>query len=145
MTKLFTIGFTKKTAEVFFTRLKSANVKRILDIRLNNSSQLSGFAKQNDLKFFLKEIGKIDYVHLPKLCPTDDILDAYKKGRMSWSEYEERFTSLLKQRQVEKILSVELLDHSCLLCSEDKADHCHRRLVGEYLSHTLGDLEIVHL
>ncbi len=145
MTMLFTIGFTKKTAEEFFARLKSAHIKRILDIRLNNSSQLSGFAKRNDLEFFLKEIGRIDYVYLPKFCPTNDMLDAYKKRKMSWKEYEERFTALLNQRQVEKNLSIELLDHACLLCSEDKPDRCHRRLVGEYLSQRLSNLEIVHL
>lgn len=145
MTRLFTIGFTKKTAEEFFSRLKSAHITRILDIRLNNSSQLSGFAKRNDLEFFLKEIGRIDYIYLPELCPTIDILDAYKKRKIGWKEYEEKFTALLKRRRVEKSLSTELLDHGCLLCSEDKPEHCHRRLVGEYLSQMLGNMEIVHL
>jgi uncharacterized protein (DUF488 family) len=145
MTELFTIGFTRKTAEEFFTRLKSAHIRRILDIRLNNSSQLAGFAKRNDLQFFLREIRGIEYVYLPEFCPTEDMLDAYKNHRMSWKEYEDKFTGLLKQRKPEKNLDVQLLDHGCLLCSEDKPDHCHRRLVAEYLSEVLGDLKVVHL
>lgn len=143
--KLFTIGFTKKTAEEFFTKLKQARVRCVLDIRLNNSSQLSGFAKQKDLEYFLKELAGIHYFHMPQLCPTNEILDAYKKRKITWQEYEDRFVDLLTQRRVEDEVRMELLDHGCLLCSEDKPDHCHRRLVGQYLSQKLGGLEIVHL
>lgn len=145
MAKLFTIGFTKKTAEEFFSKLIKARVKSIIDIRLNNTSQLSGFAKRNDLEYFLKEIADIRYIHLPQLCPTNDILEAYKKRKITWDEYEEKVIHLLDQRHVEKTVNLDLLDHGCLLCSEEKADHCHRRLVGQYLSRTLHNLEIVHL
>jgi uncharacterized protein (DUF488 family) len=145
VSKLFTIGFTKKTAKEFFHRLQKAQVRRILDIRLNNSSQLSGFAKQQDLVYFLKEIGNIDYIHLPQLCPTDQILEAYKKHMINWHEYEDKFKILMKERRVENSLDMELLDYGCLLCSEDKPDHCHRRLVGEYLYSRMGGIEIVHL
>ncbi len=145
MTKLFTIGFTKKTAEEFFSKLKQARIRCLIDIRLNNSSQLAGFTKKPDLEYFLMEIGKMRYVHLPQLCPTNEIMDAHKKRQLTWQEFEERFFALLKQRHVEKTISRESLDYGCLLCSEDKPDHCHRRLVGEYLSSTLGGIEISHL
>lgn len=145
MAKLFTIGFTKKTAEQFFSRLKQARVRSLLDIRLNNTSQLAGFAKRPDLEYFLREIGKIDYVHLPQLCPTNEILEGYKNRRLTWQQYEERFLALLKQRHVEDTIGGDLLDYGCLLCSEDKPDRCHRSLVGQYLSSRLGNLEIVHL
>jgi uncharacterized protein (DUF488 family) len=115
MAKLFTIGFTQKTAEDFFSRLKQAKVRRILDIRLNNSSQLSGFAKRTDLEYFLREIGGIEYLHLPYLCPTAEILDAYRKHKITWQEWETKITGLLAQRHVEKELTMELLDHGCLL------------------------------
>jgi uncharacterized protein (DUF488 family) len=143
--KLFTIGFTKKTAEEFFLKLRKSQVKCVLDVRLNNTSQLSGFAKQKDLEYFLKEIAGIGYVHLPQLCPTGEILEAYKKHKLSWQEYEEQFLSLLKQRHVENTLSIELIDYGCLLCSEEKPDHCHRRLVGQYLARMLNNLKIEHL
>ncbi len=145
MDRLFTIGFTKKTAEEFFTKLKQAQIRCLLDVRLNNSSQLAGFTKRLDLEYFLMEIGKIGYVHLPQLCPTNEILDAYKKRQLTWPEYENRFIDLLKQRRVENTISRESLAHGCLLCSEDKADHCHRKLVGQYLSSRLGNIEVVHL
>jgi uncharacterized protein (DUF488 family) len=145
MVKLFTIGFTKKSAEEFFSKLGNARIKRILDIRLNNSSQLAGFTKRPDFEFFLKEIGGIHYIHLPYLCPTNEIMEAYKTRRITWQEYEKTFTGLLAQRKIEEKVDAELLDYGCLLCSEDKPDHCHRRLVGQYLSQKLGSLEVVHL
>jgi len=142
---LFTIGFTKKTAEQFFSKLKQAQIRCLLDVRLNNTSQLAGFAKKPDLEYFLMEIGRIRYLHLPQLCPTDQILDGYKNRRLTWQEYEREFVALLKQRHVEDTISREELDHGCLLCSEDKPDHCHRRLVAQYLSSAMGDIETIHL
>ena len=142
---LFTIGFTKKTAEEFFTLLSKAGVKRIIDTRLNNVSQLAGFAKRKDLAYFLKEIGDIDYVHLLDLAPTKDILDNYKKKKGDWETYEKSFLDLMKQRTIEKQVSLELLDNSCLLCSEAKPHNCHRRLVAEYLKNKLGNINISHL
>lgn len=143
--KLFTIGFTQKTAETFFTTLSNAGVRQIIDIRLNNVSQLAGFAKRDDLSWFLKTIGKIGYRHLPELAPTQDIMDDFKKRKGSWSDYEQKFKALLKGRAPETTLDKNLFDHTCLLCSEDKPDHCHRRLVAEYLADRWKGTEIVHL
>jgi len=143
--KLFTIGFTKKTAETFFTRLSEAGVRRLVDIRLNNSSQLAGFAKKNDLEYFVRELCAADYVHLPELAPTQEILDAYKKRKGDWSAFEEQFLALIESRRIEATAPRELLDGGCLLCSEEKPDNCHRRLVAEYLAERWGDVEIVHI
>jgi len=143
--KLFTIGFTQKSAEVFFGRLSRAGVKRVIDIRLNNVSQLAGFAKRDDLRYFLKAICGIDYIHLPELAPTQEILDHFKKKKGDWLAYEKEFRPLLSQRKPEETLSRDLFDSGCLLCSEDRPDHCHRRLVAEHLAKKWGNLEIVHL
>ena len=143
--KLYTIGFTKTTAELFFSRLKKAGVKKIIDVRLNNVSQLSGFAKKKDLQYFLKEICGIDYEHKPELAPTQDILDDYKKHRGDWSKYESRFLRLMQQRRIEESIPPSLVEEGCLLCSEDKPHNCHRRLVGEYLKEKWGDVEVKHL
>jgi len=142
--KIFTIGFTKTTAERFFTRLKKAGAKKIVDVRLNNVSQLSGFAKRDDLRYFANEICGIEYVHIPKLAPTSDILDKFKKNGGDWPEYERKFLKLMQERRIENI-DREILDGGCLLCSEDKPQHCHRRLIAEYLKQHWDDVEIVHL
>ena len=143
--KLFTIGFTKKNAEDFFTRLQRAGVRRIVDIRLNNTSQLAGFAKADDLKYFLKAIANIDYAYVPELCPTQDILDAFKKNKGAWRDYERSFNHLIEGRRISEMVPRELLDRGCLLCSEDTPEHCHRRLVAEYLRDRWDDVEIIHL
>jgi len=142
---LFTIGFTKKSAEQFFLTLKSAGVKRMIDIRLNNVSQLAGFAKRDDLCYFLKEICGIEYIHIPDLAPTKEILDEYRKNKGDWAVYEQQFQELLKIREVEKKLSTEMMDGACLLCSEEKPEFCHRRLVAEYLKEKWNHVEIRHL
>lgn len=144
-TTLFTIGFTKKTAEEFFAILSNAGVKRVLDIRLNNSSQLAGFAKKNNLRYFLKAICGIEYVEKPEFAPTKQILEEFKKNRGDWTVYEKDFVELIANRRIEKNISREAVDYACLLCSEDKPEHCHRRLVAEYLEAKLGDLKICHL
>jgi len=143
--KLFTIGFTKKSAETFFSRLKDAGVKRLVDVRLNNISQLAGFAKKDDLRYFTKVICGIDYVHLPMLAPTQDMLDAYKKQRGDWNVYEHQFLNLMRSRHIEDCSSRDLLDGGCLLCSEEKPHHCHRRLVAEYLKEKWGNVDILHI
>jgi len=143
--KIFTIGFTKKSAETFFTELKAAGVKRLVDVRLNNVSQLAGFTKKDDLRYFTKEICGIEYVHVPILAPTADILDAFKKRKGDWQVYVETFLDLMRSRRIEETVPPEMLDGGCLLCSEDKPDHCHRRLVAEYLKEKWGDVEIEHL
>ncbi|MCE2432802.1 MAG: DUF488 domain-containing protein [Candidatus Latescibacteria bacterium] len=143
--KIFTIGFTKKSAEQFFDSLQTAGVKRVVDVRLNNVSQLSGFAKKNDLEYFLKQICGMEYTHLPSLAPTKDILDAYKKQRGSWETYEHDFMDLMAARKIENEIEQGVLEDACLLCSEDKPHYCHRRLVAEYLREYWGNIEIEHL
>jgi uncharacterized protein (DUF488 family) len=142
--KIFTIGFTKKSAEQFFNRLKQPGLVRVVDTRLNNTSQLAGFTKKRDLEFFLHEICKLGYVHLPELAPTQEILDAYKASG-EWSSYERQFLSLMAERRIEDQVDKSILDGGCLLCSEATPEHCHRRLVAEYLRRKWGDVEIVHL
>jgi uncharacterized protein (DUF488 family) len=143
--KVYTIGFTKTSAESFFTRLQKAGVKRVLDVRLNNVSQLAGFAKKNDLRYFLKAICGIEYAHRPELAPTQEMLDAYKKEGGQWADYEKRFLELMASRRIEQTVPRDAVDGACLLCSEDRQHHCHRRLVAEYLKDKWGDLEIAHL
>jgi len=143
--KIFTIGFTKKSAETFFGRLKDAGVKRLVDVRLNNSSQLAGFTKKDDLRYFTKTICGIDYVHLPELAPTQTMMDAVKKRKGDWEKYERDFVDLIRARHIEQTASRDTLDGACLLCSEETVEHCHRRLVAEYLKEKWGDVEIEHL
>ena len=143
--QIFTIGFTKKSAEAFFTRLEQAGVKRIVDVRLNNVSQLAGFAKKDDLAYFVKEICGMEYVHLPELAPTQDILDEYKKNRGDWAVYERKFLELMRQREIEKTVPKNLIEDGCLLCSEDTPHHCHRRLVAEYLKTHWREVKVSHL
>ncbi len=143
---LYTIGFTKKKAEYFFEKLRKSGVKRVLDVRLNNVSQLAGFAKKDDLVYFLKNLGGMGYLHLAELAPTQEMLDAYKKHKGDWSAYEEQFLELMAQRHIEERLDKETLDGGCLLCSEDKPHHCHRRLVAEYLQKKWGnEVRVTHL
>jgi uncharacterized protein (DUF488 family) len=143
--RVFTIGFTKKSARTFFTKLRESGAQRVVDVRLNNVSQLAGFAKKDDLQFFLRELCQMGYVHLPILAPTQEMLDAYKKDRGEWSAYEQGFLALMKFRQIESSVQRAQIAEACLLCSEERPDHCHRRLVTEYLRETWGDVEIVHL
>jgi len=143
--KLFTIGFTKKSAERFFDLLQKAGVRKVVDTRLQRTSQLSGFAKEQDLPYLLHELCGAEYEKEALLAPTGEILNAYKTKQIDWNAYESRFTQLLKEREIEKRLSPDKLDHACLLCSEDKPHHCHRRLVAEYLKDKWGNLEIEHL
>lgn len=143
--KLFTIGFTKKTARDFFEILHKSGAKRVVDVRLNNVSQLAGFAKKKDLIYFLEKICGLEYVHAPELAPTQEILDAYKKNKGEWRSYEKEFLSLMKERKIEDMLPKEMISDGCLLCSEHEPHHCHRRLVAEYLKQHWDDIEIVHL
>lgn len=141
---IFTIGFTQKSAQDFFTRLTQPGLKRVVDVRLNNVSQLAGFAKKSDLEYFLRSISKLDYVHLAELAPTQELLDSYKKKNGDWEHYAESFLALLRERRVESDVSKDILDGGCLLCSEDTPEHCHRRLVAEYFQQIHGG-EIIHL
>lgn len=144
--KTYTIGFTQKNAQNFFTLIKRNNVARIVDVRLNNVSQLAGFAKRDDLKYFLSELCDADYIYAKELAPTKDILDAYKNKVITWDAYEDKFLSLMSQRNIEHAIDQSILDSGCLLCSEHKPHHCHRRLVVEYLNqHWDTNIEVVHL
>lgn len=142
---LFTIGFTKKTARRFFETLRTSGAKCVVDVRLNNVSQLAGFAKKEDLAYFLKEICAMEYVHLPELAPTHEMLDEYKKQRGDWTVYEAKFLALMKQRRIEETIPRDLIADGCLLCSEEKPHFCHRRLVAEYLNDHWTDVQIEHL
>ncbi|MCD8488363.1 MAG: DUF488 domain-containing protein [Desertifilum sp.] len=143
--QIFTIGFTQKSAKQFFETLSNAGVKRVIDTRLNNVSQLAGFAKKNDLAYFLEKIGGISYSHVLDLAPTQTILDEYKKQKGDWETYEKKFLQLMAERQIEDTLTPEQLDGGCLLCSEAKPHFCHRRLVAEYLHQKWGNLKVYHL
>ena len=143
--RVYTIGFTKKSASEFFELLRESGAKRLVDVRLNNVSQLAGFAKKNDLEYFLRKICKMNYVHLPDLAPTKELLDAYRSGHRDWQTYEREFIALMDDRRVAKKAIKRTIANACLLCSEDKPEHCHRRLVAEYLHRHWGNVEIVHL
>lgn len=143
--RVFTIGFTKKSARSFFELLRKSGARRVVDVRLNNVSQLAGFAKKDDLAYFVKEICRMDYVHVPELAPTQEMLDDYKKQRGDWGTYEARFLSLMKLRRIEETVPREVIADGCLLCSEDQPHHCHRRLVADYLKQRWGDVQIMHL
>lgn len=147
--KIYTIGFTKKSAARFFEEvLEPSGAKRVIDVRIHNSSQLAGFAKAGktggDLAFFLRRICAMDYVYIPELAPTAALLDDYRKHGQSWSAYEQRYVSLLDSRRAAS-LDPALLADGVLLCSEAEPDHCHRRLAAEYFQHRWGGVEIIHL
>ena len=143
--KVFTIGFTKKPASEFFELLRGSGAKRIVDVRLNNVSQLAGFAKRDDLAYFLEKICRMKYVHMPELAPTKELLDAFRKQQCDWDTYEREFIALLNDRNIGKKRIKRTIANSCLLCSEHEPDHCHRRLVAEYFNGQWGDVEIEHL
>lgn len=143
--KIYTIGFTRKSASQFFDALCDAQVKRVVDVRLNNVSQLAGFTKKQDLEYFLRKIGSIHYTHALDLAPTQEMLAAYKKNGSGWREYEALFLNLIEKRRVEIGWANELRDGDCFLCSEEKPINCHRRLVVEYFATHFTELEIQHL
>jgi len=144
--EVYTAGFTQHTAEQFFEALRRAGIRRLIDVRLNNVSQLAGFSKRDDLAYFLRVICDADYRQEPLLAPTQELLDDYRKRALGWEAYTRRFLALMDQRRVAERLDRRLFDvPAVLLCSEATAEHCHRRLVAEYLAERWGGLEIVHL
>lgn len=143
--KLFTIGFTKKNASQFFELLIQNQVKTIFDVRLNNKSQLAGFTKGSDLPYFLEKLGDIKYIHWTQVAPESELLKEWQKKEISWSQYEERYTEMLKKRGISDKYTPKQLDHGCLLCSEPTVEHCHRRLLAEYIKEKNPDIEIIHL
>jgi len=144
--EIYTIGFAKKSAEEFFGALKRNGIKRLIDIRLNNTSQLAGFTKKDDLRYFLKKLCDAEYIHEPLLAPTNGILNSYKKKKITWEDYEKQFLELMAKRKIEEKVDRNLFDApAVLLCSEAKADCCHRRLVLDYLKTKWENIKVLHL
>ncbi len=142
--KIYTIGFTKKSAEEFFKLLLNKEIDKIIDVRRRNNSQLAGFAKSEDLEYFLREIGNLGYEYEPKFAPSKELLNAWRDDEVSWEEYEETYLDSLKEN-IDQI-DLTYFDNSCLLCSENVPDKCHRRLLAEYLKEQAEeDIEIEHL
>ncbi|WP_297273549.1 DUF488 domain-containing protein [uncultured Bacteroides sp.] len=146
MVTLYTIGFTKKNAEQFFELLKKNHISRLVDVRINNSSQLAGFAKGVDLKYFVKHICNAEYVHIIDFAPTKDLLSKWRKEEVNWEQYTKVYLGLLKERGIIKKYGVKCFDNSCFLCSEETPEMCHRRLLVEYMKeNSTEDVNIVHL
>ena len=144
--EIYSIGFTQTSAERFFERLKEVGIRRLVDVRLNNSSQLAAFAKRDDLEYFLRSICGIEYLHEPLLTPTAEMLDRFKKQKGAWDEYERSFLALMSERRIQDNLERESFQQpTVLLCSEATAGNCHRRLVLEYLANHWSDISITHL
>jgi uncharacterized protein (DUF488 family) len=144
--EVYTIGFAKKPAAEFFGSLRYHGIERLVDVRVNNTSQLAGFTKRDDLAFFLRELVGADYIHEPLLAPTKELLKDYRNGKVKWDAYEEAFLRLLGARQVEDRLEPRsFTKRTVLLCSEATPERCHRRLVCEYLDRTWGEVTAIHL
>lgn len=144
--EIYTIGFTQKSAEQFFGILRANGIQRLLDVRVNNSSQLAGFTKKADLEYFLRELCGAEYVHEPLLAPTQELLKDYRAKQFDWGGYERIFGALIRERKIEELLAPAFFaTPTVLLCSEATAEECHRRLVAEYLRDSWGDVEIIHL
>jgi uncharacterized protein (DUF488 family) len=144
--EIHTIGFTKKSAAEFFETLRRAGIGRLIDVRLDNTSQLAGFAKRDDLQYFLRQICGADYVHEPLLAPTAEILDAYKNKTIDWDAYARQYRELLIAREVENGVERRLFEvPAVFLCSEPTPEHCHRRLAAEYLAERWPAVNVVHL
>ena len=145
MIKLFTIGFTEKSAEQFFDLLINAGVKKIIDTRIHNVSQLAGYAKGRDLKYFAREIGNMEYEHRVDYAPTKELLHQYRHKEITWPEYEAKYIRLLKERNIIKNTDFKSLQGACLLCSEHMPEQCHRRILAEYLRNHNRKIKIIHL
>ena len=143
---IFTMGFTKKNAEVFFNNIKKNKIEILVDVRLNNQSQLAGFTKGKDLAYFLREICHCDYKHDIIYAPTKEILQAYKKEKITWKEYEVQYNDLIERRRVANQFKKDYEKYSrvLLLCSEPTPECCHRRLLAEYLKGEIGG-NIIHI
>jgi len=143
--RIYTIGFTQKSAEEFFRRIRMHRIKRIVDIRIHPDGQLSGFARKDDLPFFLNELADgCGYLYMPNLAPTKEILKSYRENN-DWDIYVKRFEALMDQRNIPAALQPNDFDEACFLCSEDKPDQCHRRLVAERLAKNWNNVEIIHI
>ena len=146
MITLYTIGFTKKSAEQFFELLKNSKVRQLVDVRISNTSQLAGFAKGKDLEYFVRQICGIPYKHIEDFAPTKQLLDKWHKQEVTWAEYEQVYTKMLKEQDILRKYGVKQFDGSCFLCSEETPEQCHRRLLSEYMQkHSTEEVKIVHL
>ena len=144
---VYTMGFAQKNAEHFFELLKKNNVEMLVDIRLNNKSQLAGFTKGQDLKYFLKAICNCEYRHCTEFAPTKEILDAYKKGDIDWAQYVAQFLPLMETRHAARLFETMFgkYERVCLLCSEPTPEQCHRRLLAEIIQKSAPETTVVHL
>lgn len=142
--KIFTIGYTKKSAQTFFELVNENQINLLIDIRLYNSTQLAGFSKSRDLKYFLKTICSCDYIAMPEFAPSTALFNNYKKGYINWIEYEKWYNELLLTRNLD-IFNAFRNKRICLLCAEDTPEHCHRRLLAEKLADTFENVEVKHL
>jgi len=145
MIKLFTIGFTEKSAEQFFDLLINAGVKKIIDTRINNVSQLAGYAKGRDLEYFAKKIGHLEYEHRIDYAPTKALLKRYRGKLITWPEYKVEYTRLLDERNILTNTDFQSLHNACLLCSEHMPEQCHRKILAEYLRNHNRKIKIIHL
>jgi len=143
--RVFTVGYAGKSAQAFFELLQEAGVHRVIDVRLYNTSQLAGYIKRDDLAYFVRAIVGGDYIHLPQLAPTKQILNDFKQGVIDWGQYEAAFNELIAARRIETLVACEQIANACFLCTEAKSIHCHRRLVVEYLAKHWPGIDIVHL
>ena len=145
MNKVFTIGFTGKNAECFFSLIEKNNIGKLIDVRLNNISQLAAFTKKDDLEYFLKKLLSCEYSHRPDLAPTETILKAYKAKTINWENYTSEYIKLLNSRNIALNLKKDEIVNCVFLCSEHQPEYCHRRLLVEYLQNKWNDIEIIHL
>ncbi len=141
---LFTIGFSQKSAEEFFKILKANNIIRLIDIRLNNKSQLAGFTNVKHFAYFLK-IHDIEYLHRPDMAPSKELLNGYKDKSIPWREYEVLYNEILVKRNIIENIEWDIFENSVLLCAEPTADKCHRRLLAEYLAQHNNEIKIKHI
>ncbi len=144
--EIATIGFTQSTAEHFFERLRAAGVRRVLDVRIHNTSQLAGFAKAGDLAYFARVIAGASYEHDTRLAPTAEMVSTYRAGRQPWEWFEAQFGDLMKARDIPTILDRRPFEErkTVLVCSEPGPERCHRRLVAELLQEA-WEAEVEHL
>lgn len=142
--KICTIGFAGKNLREFIQRLQSAGVARVVDVRLNNTSQLAGYSKKDDLEYVL-ELVNIKYRHIPALAPSGELMKAFKSKEISWEEYVETYSKMISDQDPAGLVELKEGEKICLLCSEDDPKHCHRRLLAEHLAKKIKGLEVQHL
>jgi len=143
--KLFTIGYTKKSAQQFFELLKKNQIKRVVDIRLNNKGVFAGFSKMGDIQYFCKILINADYIYKPEFAPTKDMLKRYRKKEITWEDYEKEYDDLIEKRNIKESLKINEYDYNCFLCSEHLPDKCHRKLLAEYFLKLNSNIEISHI